>query len=368
MSVRFLDLRLHHAGLEQELTAAFHAVLEAGQFILGREVESFEREFAHYCEARHCIGMSNGLDALRLILAAIGVGEGHEVIVPCQTFIATWLAVSAVGARPVPVEPDPETYNLDASRIEDAITPKTRAIVAVHLFGNPADMEPMVEIGRRRGIAVIEDAAQAHGARYRGRRVGSLALAAGFSFYPAKNLGALGDGGAITTDDACLAEKIRSLRNYGSSEKYLHRDKGWNARLDELQAAFLRVKLRQLDFWNERRRSIASQYLDALSGTRLVLPAVRAWADPVWHLFVVQCADRDALRAALARDGVETMVHYPTPPHLQPCYKELGYAINSFPVAERLHQQCVSLPLNPMMSDQDVQRMIAACRRAAATC
>jgi dTDP-3-amino-3,4,6-trideoxy-alpha-D-glucose transaminase len=365
MSVPFFDLRSHHAGLAQELGAAFRAVLESGRFILGQETEAFETEFARYCGVRHCIGVSNGLDALRLVLEALGIGAGDEVIVPCQTFIATWSAVSAVGARPVPVEPEPATYNLDATRIEDAITSKTRAILPVHLYGNPADMDSIAEIARRRGLAVIEDAAQAHGARHRGRRTGALGLAAAFSFYPAKNLGALGDGGAITTDDAALAQKLRSLRNYGSERKYLHQDRGWNARLDELQAAFLRVKLRKLDSWNERRRAIARQYLGALSGMRLELPVVRDWAEPVWHLFVVLSAERDALRAALERDGIETMVHYPTPPHLQPCYRDLGYAVGSFPIAERLHRNCVSLPLNPTLSDDDVRQTIEACRRAA---
>jgi dTDP-4-amino-4,6-dideoxygalactose transaminase len=359
--IPFLDFAALHAELRPELDAAYQRVVDSNHLILGAEVEQFEREFAAYCEAGHAIGVGNGLDALFLILKAMDIGAGDEVIVPSNTFIATWLAVSYVGATPVPVEPDSATFNLDPARIEAAITPRTRAIMPVHLYGQPADMDPIMAIARRHKLKVIEDAAQAHGARYRGRRVGALGDAAGFSFYPGKNLGALGDGGAIVTNDAELAQRVRVLRNYGSSVKYHNEFKGHNSRLDELQAAFLRAKLKGLDVGNVRRREIAARYLDGLAGAGLELPFVPEWAEPVWHLFVVRSPARQALQAALGERGIGTLVHYPIPPHRQPAYAELAMSEGSFPIAEAIHREVLSLPMWPQMRDEQVERVIASC-------
>ena len=287
--IPFLDVGAAYAELREEIDAATRGVMSSGQFILGPEVSAFEEEFAAYCETRHAIGVGSGLDALRLILLGYDLGPGDEVVVPSNTFIATWLAVTQAGAIPVPVEPDPVSHNITAEAVEAAITPSTKAIMPVHLYGHPADMDAIVALGRERGIPVIEDAAQAQGARYHGRRAGSLGDAAGFSFYPGKNLGAMGDAGAVTTDDDALAERVRMLRNYGSKVKYHHDVPGMNSRLDSLQAAALRVKLRYLDEWNDRRRRLAARYIDALAGVEgLVLPVPAEWAEPVWHLFVVR--------------------------------------------------------------------------------
>jgi dTDP-4-amino-4,6-dideoxygalactose transaminase len=339
-----------------------YRVTASGWYILGPEVEQFEQAFAHYCGAKHCVGVGNGLDAIELSLLACGVQPGDEVIVPSNTFIATWLAVSRAGARPVPVEPIAATCNIDPARIEQAITARTRAIVPVHLYGQPADMDPIMEIARRRNLVVIEDAAQAHGARYRGRRAGALGHAAAFSFYPAKNLGALGDGGAITTNDAQVAGKLRRLRNYGSETKYVHEMKGVNSRLDAIQAAILGVKLPHLDAWNERRRAIARRFLTELAETDLVLPTVPRWAEPVWHLFVVRSPSRDRLHSHLKALGIETLVHYPVPPHLQGAYAELGRAAGAYPIAETLHQSVLSLPIGPHLSESEVSALIKAVR------
>ncbi|HCE66824.1 MAG: erythromycin biosynthesis sensory transduction protein eryC1 [Geobacteraceae bacterium GWC2_55_20] len=360
MKIPFLDLQAAYLELAPELDEAYHRVMQSGWFILGGEVDAFEREFADYCDAKQCIGVGNGLEALHLILRAMDIGPGDEVIVPSNTYIATWLAVSYAGATPVAVEPDRRTFNLDSARIEAAITPRTRAIIAVHLYGQPADMDPIIEIARRHNLRVIEDAAQAHGARYKGRRAGSLGDAAGFSFYPGKNLGALGDGGAVTTDDENLAERIRVLRNYGSSIKYHNELKGYNSRLDELQAAFLRVKLRQLDAWNARRSAIADCYCDTLRNSGLTLPFVPEWADPVWHLYVVGSRLRDLLQQQLAGQGIGTMIHYPIPPHLQPAYADLKMRPGDFPVAEKMAEQVISLPIGPQLSSAD-QELIANC-------
>ena len=348
--IAFLDLHAAYLELKDDLDAAYHRVMDSGWFILGKEVEAFEREFAAYCEAAHCVGVGNGLEALHLILRAYGIGPGDEVIVPANTYIATWLAVSYAGATPIPVEPDARTYNLDPALIEAAITPATRAILPVHLYGQPADMDPIKALASRYGLKVIEDAAQAHGARYHGRRVGGLGDAAGFSFYPGKNLGALGDGGAVVTNDADLAERVRVLRNYGSRVKYHNEVKGFNSRLDELQAALLRVKLPVLDEWNERRRAAAARYLDGLAGSELGLPYVPKWAEPVWHLFVVRHPQRDALQQRLQQAGIGTMIHYPIPPHLQPAYAELGYGAGAFPISEAIHREVLSLPMGPQLT------------------
>lgn len=363
--IPFLDFASMHAELRQGLDAAYARVLESNWLILGKEVEAFEREFADYCNARHCIGVANGLDALFITLKAMNIGPGDEVIVPSNTYIATWLAVSYAGATPVPVEPDPRTYNIDPARIEAAITPATRAIMPVHLYGQPADMDPIMDIAERHGLKVIEDAAQAHGARYKGRRTGSLGDAAGFSFYPGKNLGALGDGGAVVTNDDDLADRLRVLRNYGSRVKYHNEVKGFNSRLDELQAAFLREKLAVLDDWNGRRGVVAKQYLASLADSGLVLPYVPEWADPAWHLFVIRSSDRDALQKSLAEEGVGTMIHYPIPPHLQKAYAELGLQRGSLPVAESIHESVLSLPMGPTLSSNDVESVVGAIGRAA---
>ena len=359
MRVPFLDLKTPYAELRDELDAAYRRVMESGWFIMGDELHAFEAEFAAYCGTKHCVGVGNGLEALHLILRALGVGPGHEVIVPSNTYIATWLAVSYAGAKPVPVEPDPHTHNLDPERVHDAITPRTKAMIPVHLYGQCADMDPLRDLASRYGFKVIEDAAQAHGAQYKGRRAGSLSDAAAFSFYPGKNLGALGDAGAVVTDDDALADTVRVLRNYGSREKYYNETKGYNSRLDELQAALLRVKLAKLEEWNERRKHVAARYLCELEGAGgIKLPRVPSWADPVWHLFVVQHANRERLQAHLSTAGVGTLIHYPKPPHLQEAYAELGYGPGTFPIAEQIAEEVLSLPIGPHLSDADVDFVI----------
>jgi dTDP-4-amino-4,6-dideoxygalactose transaminase len=359
MNVPFLDLKAPYAELGEEFDEAFRRTAESGWFITGREVESFESEFAGLCGARHCVGVGNGLDALHLVLRAMGIGEGDEVIVPSNTYVATWLAVSYAGATPVPVEPDDQTYNLDPSRIEEAITPRTRAVMPVHLYGQPADMDAIREIAAPYGLKVIEDAAQAHGATYKGRPAGSLGDAAGFSFYPGKNLGAMGDGGAVTTDDDELADRLRVLRNYGSRVKYYNEVKGFNSRLDELQAAFLRVKLPRLREWNERRRAVAAHYLQALEGVPdLSLPHVPAYAEPSWHLFVVRHPERDPLRQHLSSNGVGTLIHYPVPPHLQKAYAEMAFAPGAFPVAERQAREVISIPMGPHLASVEAGHVV----------
>ena len=358
MKVPFLDLRAPYLELKEELDAAYLRAMESGWYVLGREVRLFEEEFAAYCGAGRCVGVANGLDALHLILRSYGIGDGDEVIVPANTYIATWLAVSYAGARPVPVEPDERTYNIDPDRLEAAMTPRTRAVIAVHLYGQPADMDPIVEASRRHGLKVIEDAAQAHGARYKGRRVGALGDAAGFSFYPAKNLGAAGDGGAVVTDDAELADRVRVLRNYGSRVKYHNEVKGLNSRLDELQAALLRVKLSRLDEWNSRRRDVAARYLEALDGVPdLALPFVPGWAEPVWHLFVARHPQRDALQRHLADSGIGTLIHYPIPPHLSGAYAGEGWESGDFPITEAMAREILSLPMGPHLRESQVDEV-----------
>lgn len=364
-SIPFLDLKTPHIELRLQLEAALVRVLDSGWYIQGSELKQFETEFANYCEVEHCIGVGNGLDALHLILRAYGIGKGDEVIVPSNTYIATWLAASYADATPIPVEPDVRTYNIDPTLIEDAITPNTKAIIAVHLYGQPADMDAINAIAKKHNLKVIEDAAQAHGARYKGRRVGTLGDAAGFSFYPGKNLGAIGDGGAVTTNDAELAKQIRILGNYGSQVKYHNEVKGYNSRLDELQAAFLRAKLQTLDAWNTRRKVIAADYLREMVDCNLVLPFVPEWADPVWHLFVVRYAQRDALQKKLGEAGVATMIHYPIPPHLQLAYSELNYKQGDFPIAEVIHREVLSLPIGPHHDAASKIVVIAAIKNAA---
>ncbi|WP_349743718.1 DegT/DnrJ/EryC1/StrS family aminotransferase [Roseateles cavernae] len=359
-AIPFLDLKRINAAHEPGIRAGIDRVLNSGWYVLGEEVAAFEREFADYCEAKHCIGVADGLDALHLLLRAYGIGPGDEVIVPSNTFIATWLAVSQAGARPVPVEPDHRTHNLDPRLIKAAITPRTRAIMPVHLYGQPAEMDAIMAIAAEHGLKVIEDAAQAHGARYRGRRTGSLGDAAGFSFYPGKNLGALGDGGAITTDDEALAAKLRMLRNYGSSIKYKHEMAGVNSRLDEIQAAVLRAKLPALDEENAARRRVAALYLQALDGLPLQLPQVADGAEPVWHLMVVATPRRAALQAALTAAQIGHLVHYPTACHQQQAYADQAWP--ALPMAERLQHEVLSLPIAPYMTAEEVGRVAAVIR------
>lgn len=355
--VPFMDIKAANQALSSEIEQGFDRVLNSGWYILGNEVTKFEQEFANYCEVSHCVGVGNGLEALHLILRAYGIGIGDEVIVPANTYIATMLAVSYAGATPIPVEPDEQTFNLNPLLIETAITPRTRAIIAVHLYGQPADMDAIKAIASRYNLKVIEDAAQAHGARHKKRRVGSLGDAAGFSFYPGKNLGAMGDGGAITTNDTVLADKLRVLRNYGSRVKYVNDVKGFNSRLDELQAAFLREKLSKLDEWNERRKVIADHYFRELFDSPLQLPAVAKWADPVWHLFVVRYSRRDDLQKQLQEAGIGTMIHYPIPPHLQVAYAEFGFVEGAFPITERIHKEVLSLPIGPHLPRSQFQKI-----------
>lgn len=359
MTIPFLDLKSPYLELKDKLDAAYRRVMESGWYILGKEVEAFEAEFAAYCEAKHCIGVANGLDALHLIIRAYGIGPGDEVIVPANTYIATWLAVTNAGATPVPVEPDEYTCNIAPDKIVAVITPKTKAILPVHLYGQPADMDPINALAARYGLKVIEDCAQAHGARYKGRRTGSLGDAAGFSFYPGKNLGAIGDGGAVTTSDPDLAERIRVLRNYGSRIKYHNEVAGFNSRLDELQAAYLRVKLPVLDEWNDRRRTVAKGYLQPLAAVRgLILPSVPNWAEPVWHLFVVRHPQRELLQKSLNEAGIGTMIHYPIPPHLQPAYADLGHGKTAFPISERMASEILSLPMGPHLKASEQETVI----------
>lgn len=345
-TIPFLDLKPAYAELHAEIDAAVARVVRSGWYILGPEVDAFETEFAAYCGANHAIGLANGLDALRMALHALDIGDGDEVIVPSHTFIATWLAVSQVGAIPVPVEPIPETGNIDPALIEQAIGPKTKAILPVHLYGQPVDLDLILAIARRHGLAVIEDAAQAHGAEYKGRRIGAHGDAVCWSFYPGKNLGAMGDAGAVTTDRADVAERLRMLRNYGSSRKYFHEHRGFNSRLDPIQAAVLRVKLQHLGAWNLRRGALAAAYNERLAGTGISLPVVPDFALPSWHLFVVRHARRNELAHALESEGIHTLIHYPLAPHQQPAYADAMPAA-SFPIAEQLSREVLSLPMSP---------------------
>ena len=353
MSVPFLDLRAPYLELKDEMDAAVARVLDSGWYILGPEVDAFEAEYAAYCESAHAIGVANGLDALHLALLAMDVGPGDEVIVPSNTYIATWLAVSQRGATPVPVEPDEATYNIDSVRIEAAITPRTKIILPVHLYGQPADLDPVLEIARRHGLKVLEDGAQAHGARYKGKRIGGHGDAVAWSFYPGKNLGAVGDGGAVTTNDPDIADRIRALRNYGSRVKYVNEVRGYNSRLDPIQAVVLRVKLKHLDAWNARRRAIAAHYMENLKGQELTLPHVPDWAEPVWHLFVARHAQRDALQQRLTDAGIGTLIHYPIPPHKQDAYADQGFRPESFPLASRMADDVLSLPIGPHLSTEE---------------
>ena len=358
MTVPFLDVGAAYRELKPEIDAAVLRVLDSGWYILGPEVEAFEAEWAEWCGADHCVGLANGLDALTLALRALDVGPGDEVIVPSNTYIATWLAISAVGARPVPVEPDPATHNIDPARIGAAITPRSKVLLPVHLYGQPADLDPILTLARAHGLAVVEDAAQAHGATYKGQRIGAHGDVVCWSFYPGKNLGALGDGGAVTSNRADLADRIRVLRNYGSREKYVNEVKGANSRLDPVQAAVLRVKLPHLAAWTDRRRAIAAAYGERLADSGLILPHVPNWAEPAWHLYVVRSGDRDGVQQRLATEGVSTLIHYPIPPHMQAAYAELQLAPDALPLARQLASEVLSLPMGPQLQPDAIGAVV----------
>jgi dTDP-4-amino-4,6-dideoxygalactose transaminase len=361
--IPFLDVAAGYRELQTDLDAAYRRVMDAGWFILGREVAAFEAEFAAYCGVGHCVTVGNGLDALHLVLRALDIGPGDEVLVPANTFIATWLGVTYAGAMPVAIEPDPNTFNINPGKLVAAITPRTKAIIPVHLYGQPADMGPIRAVAERRGLRIIEDAAQAHGARSNGMRAGGLGDCACFSFYPGKNLGCFGDGGAVTTNDAELAERLRLLRNYGSRQKYHHEAAGINSRLDELQAAFLRVKLQHLDNWNQRRAILADRYRQALADVPgLRLPIVTAGVDPVWHLFVVRHPRRDELQRHLANAGIGAQVHYPIPAHQTRAYADGGWHGGPLPVAERLANEVLSLPIGPHLTAEQARQVSAIVR------
>lgn len=361
MKVPFLDLGCLNAPLRNEFDAAYKRVMDTGWYIMGPELAAFEAEFAAYSEVKHCIGVGNGLEALHLLLLAYGIGPGDEVIVPSNTFIATWLAVTQCGATPVAVEPDIATHNIDPLQIAKAITTRTKAIIPVHLYGLPADMDPINQLAKLHNLVVIEDAAQAQGALYKGRRVGGLGDAAGTSFYPGKNLGAIGDGGAVLTNNDEVADKVRQLRNYGSKVKYEHALQGYNSRLDELQAAFLRVKLRVLDDWNKSRADVAHLYQTNLHSDFLTLPLVPDYANPVWHLFVVRCKGRDRLQQYLALHEIGTVIHYPLPPHKQVCYASQQQV--NLPLAEKLAAEVLSLPMSSNLTHEQQMRVIDVIRK-----
>jgi len=363
MNIPILDLKPAYQELRPELDAAYHRVMESGWVLLGKELEAFEAEYAGSIGVKHCIGVANGLEAMQLVLMAWGVGPGDEVIVPSHGYIATWLAVTHVGATPVPCEPDPATYNLDASQVPARITPRTKAILPIHLYGQTADMTAINAVAQQYGLRVLEDAAQSHGAMCRGRAAGALGHAAGVSFYPSKNLGALADAGAVTTDDDGLADRLRHLRNYGSKVRYHNDYIGLNSRLSELQAAFLRVKLPRLAEWNARRVGLAAQYLEQFRGVGdIVLPHVPEWAAPVWHLFVIRTKRREALQKHLAAQGIGTQIHYPIPPHLSKAYAAAGWKRGDFPLAEKYADEVLSLPIGPHTSAAQVDTVCATVR------
>jgi dTDP-3-amino-3,4,6-trideoxy-alpha-D-glucose transaminase len=358
--VPFLDVAAANAELRDELVEAAAQVIAHERVLLGPRLEAYEAEFARFVGAEHAVGVGTGLDALSLGLRALGVVAGDEVLVPSHTFVATWLAVAAIGAVPVPVEADRGTANLDPDRLAAAITPRTTAVVPVHLYGLPCDMDAVLEVAGRHGLAVLDDAAQAHGARLRGRPVGSMGHATAWSFYPGKNLGAIGDGGAVTTSDPLVARRLRSLRNYGSLEKYVHDERGTNSRLDEIQAAMLSVKLTRLSEWNARREAVAARYAEGLADAAVTLPAVPAGATPAWHLYVVRTPCRDALRAHLDAAGVQTLVHYPIPPHRQRAFFGTAAAAADLPVADQLAREVLSLPMGPHLDKASQDSVIAA--------
>ena len=362
--IQFVDLQAQYQAIKPEVDAALARVVQRGDFILGEDVKLFEEEFAAFCRAPHCLALANGTEALHLALLACGVGPGDEVITCTHTFIATVLAIHQTGAKPVLVDCDPRYYTIDPAQVERAITPRTKAVIPVHLYGQPADMDPILDLARRHQLFVVEDACQAHGAEYKGRRCGILGDIAAFSFYPGKNLGAYGDGGAITTPRKDLAEQVGLLRNYGQKVKYGHTLKGFNCRLDTMQAAVLRVKLRRLEQWNDARRQAAAKYDRLLAGLGLATPQVAPYAKPVFHLYVVQTPDRKKLQTALDAANISHGIHYPIPVHLQAAFADLGYPAGRFPVSETMAPRIVSLPMFAELSDDQIGRVVAACRQA----
>jgi dTDP-4-amino-4,6-dideoxygalactose transaminase len=360
MKVPFVDLKAHHRPIEADLTEAFARVLRNTSFVQGPEVKAFEEAFASYLGVAHCVAVNSGTSALHLALLALGIGPGDEVITVAHTFIATSEAISAVGARPVFVDVDPVTYTMDPVQAEKAITPRTRALLPVHLYGNPVDMDALLAIARRHNLALVEDACQAHGAQYKGRMAGSLGTAGCFSFYPSKNLGSCGEGGAMVTNDDKLAQKVRMLREHGSVVKYEHAFPGYNFRMEGIQGAVLAAKLKHLDGWNDQRRALAKRYQDRLAGQTVILPKETANARHVYHLYVIQAEDREALRQQLGQRGIETGLHYPIPLHLQEAYASLGYRPGDLPVTERLTQHILSLPMYPEMSLEAVDYVASA--------
>jgi len=358
MRIPFLNFEPMHTTIRNEIVNAFKKVYDNNCFVLGLSVKAFEVEFSKYCGTKHCISCGNGLDALSIILRGYDIGEDDEVIVPSNTYIATALAVSYVGAKVVFVESNIKTFNLDVNKIEAAITKKTKAIIAVHLYGRPAETDKIKVICEKYKLKLIEDAAQAHGAVYNGKKVGNLGDAAGFSFYPSKNLGALGDGGAIVTNDSALADKVRAIRNYGSTVKYYNEYKGVNSRLDEMQAEFLRVKLKYLDKWNADRQKSAKLYIERINNTKLILPCINSADESIWHVFTVRAEYRDDLKNYLKNNGIETLIHYPVPIHLQKAYEDLEYKIGDFPVAENISKTVLSLPIWYGMNNKEINYII----------
>lgn len=362
-SVPFLDLGAAYLELKEEIEATIQEVLRSGRYVGGPIVADFEEKYAIATGAAHCIGVGNGLDALHLTLTALGIGPGDEVLVPSNTFIATWLAVSHCGATPIPVEPDPITYTIDPSKLEMAISSRTRAIIPVHLYGHPADLDPIITIAKRHGLTVVEDGAQAHGALYKGRPIGSHGNPVAWSFYPGKNLGAIGDGGAVTTDDPALQDRIRELGNYGSRKKYVHDRIGFNSRLDPVQAAILSIKLTHLENWNKRRRRFAQLYREGLAHlSSLTLPSVAPWANPAWHLFVIRHPRRNELKQYLDNAGIETLIHYPTPPYQQNAYYNLYKTFHST-ITDIQASQILSLPIGPHLSSKQIDYVISRIKK-----
>ncbi len=360
MTVQFLDLKATYEELKDEIDDAISRVLNSGWYIGGAALDEFEETYAQYCQANYCVGLANGLDALHMALLAMGVGPGDEVIVPSNTYIATWLAVSQCGATVVPVEPSLLTHNIDVSLVATAITSRTKVILPVHLYGQPADLDPLIDLAHDHGIFVLEDGAQAHGATYKDKRIGAHGDAVAWSFYPGKNLGAFGDGGAVTTNNPVIADKLRVLRNYGSRKKYINEVRGYNSRLDPVQAAVLSVKLKYLDEWNNRRKKVAQRYLSELTVIDCVMPEVFGFAEHAWHLFVIRTSQRAKLQAHLESHSIGTLIHYPIPPHMQDAYIDLNLAKDAFPIAKQLADQVLSLPIGPHLSDADVTRVVEA--------
>lgn len=360
ISIPFLDLKSSYLELKDEFDEAYLKLMNSGNYILGEEVELFEKEYASFLDTKYCIGVGNGLEAISLALIACGIKSGDEVIVPSNTYIATWLAVTHIGAIPIPVEPCEDTYNINPLKILEKISRKTKAIIPVHLYGQPSDMQQILDIAKKNNLKIIEDAAQAHGAEIDNKKIGCHGDAVAWSFYPGKNLGAFGDGGAVTTNCEKISEKVKSLRNYGSKKKYINKEKGFNSRLDPLQAAFLRIKLRHLEKWTERRRIIAKSYLERINNKKIKLPIVDLRMNPVWHLFVIRSADRTVLQDYLHNKDIGTLIHYPVPPYKQNAYKDLKLKLREYPIANQLADEVLSIPIGPHLSLEEADLVIDA--------